>query len=385
MIAALALTFLGVSSTSAEITEAPAVFVATDFDAKAYAEQQRQDAQRLIFNEGKEMVPGFEILLSGAKRQSLNEPQAPNGPMKVGVSQEIFAPVSFMGFKTLPGKAQMHRRGAVRLDEDGFTWFTRVRTPGTSAIRVQLTDVDLPPGVGLWIYNRRGESSGPYDVQYLDEDGEDPTGEIWSHTLSGDELRIQLLYQGPRAPHKLLEIRFTLSQVVHLDARFQLAERLGKESGREKAFCGDNYYGNANAYGNANCVDNAACESIPSSLDGLENAIAHIQYVDGGDSFICSGGLVNDMQSSGTPYFLTANHCIGNQASASSMEAFFRYEASCGGDCDDNPDSVGSSVVGATLLANGGVSANDFSFLRLSELPSGSHASRLAKRVVLQL
>lgn len=49
-----------------------------------------------------------------------------------------------------------------------------------------------------------------------------------------------------------------------------------------------------------------------------------------GRTGLCSGTLMNDARNSGTPYFLSANHCISTQASASSLQTrwFFR-SASC--------------------------------------------------------
>ena len=41
-----------------------------------------------------------------------------------------------------------------------------------------------------------------------------------------------------------------------------------------------------------------------------------------GSGFACTGGLLADLPGSGTPYLLTANHCISTQAAASSLQVF---------------------------------------------------------------
>src|SRR3989344_3743553 len=46
----------------------------------------------------------------------------------------------------------------------------------------------------------------------------------------------------------------------------------------------------------------------------------------GANTYLCTGTLLNDSRSSGTPYFLTANHCISKQSEAASLQTdwFFR-------------------------------------------------------------
>ncbi|WP_289240874.1 hypothetical protein [Delftia sp.] len=48
-------------------------------------------------------------------------------------------------------------------------------------------------------------------------------------------------------------------------------------------------------------------------------------YVQNGQGYVCSGTLINDKAGSGTPYFLTANHCISTQTVASTLETSWFY------------------------------------------------------------
>ena len=123
--------------------------------------------------------------------------------------------------------------------------------------------------------------------------------------------------------------------------------------------------------GGDDCLADASCfdSSDLGVIESYRRAVAHLQYVDGADAYICSGGLVNDTDDSTVvPYFLTANHCFDNQSAASSLEAFWDYRSSsCNGivpDVDTLPRSNG-----ATLLASSPNS--DFTFLRLNSIPSG--------------
>jgi V8-like Glu-specific endopeptidase len=93
--------------------------------------------------------------------------------------------------------------------------------------------------------------------------------------------------------------------------------------------------------------------------------------------YICSGGLVNNSRNDGTPLFLTANHCIGRDREAQSLEAFFDFRADSCTDiswCTASYTVLRSSLpttLGATLLAAG--SSGDYSLMQLSQNPPGRH------------
>jgi lysyl endopeptidase len=98
-------------------------------------------------------------------------------------------------------------------------------------------------------------------------------------------------------------------------------------------------------------------------------SVARMVFVSGAGTFVCTGTMLNDAASSGTPYFLSANHCISTQAEASSLMTDWFYRAtSCGGSTL-NPGTR-RLTGGATLLY--ATSNTDTSFMRLNDAaPSG--------------
>jgi lysyl endopeptidase len=121
----------------------------------------------------------------------------------------------------------------------------------------------------------------------------------------------------------------------------------------------------AKAIGDAgSCEVDVSCNSSYSSSES--NAVARMVFTSQGASYQCSGTLLNDTTSSGTPYFLSANHCISTQAEASSLQTYWFYRA---GTCNSGTLSSASTTRtgGATLLY---ASANtDTSFMRLIDTP----------------
>jgi hypothetical protein len=67
------------------------------------------------------------------------------------------------------------------------------------------------------------------------------------------------------------------------------------------------------------------------SLPAASDALARLYFVfydpNGAYAAVCSATLLNDSVSSGTPYLLTANHCISTQAVASTLESKFQYRS----------------------------------------------------------
>jgi lysyl endopeptidase len=85
-----------------------------------------------------------------------------------------------------------------------------------------------------------------------------------------------------------------------------------------------------------------------------------------GDGFTCTGTLLADTATtSQIPYFYTAEHCIGDQATANTLNTFWGYEATtCGG----------STAAANTQLATGSTylyssATTDASLLRLNSAP----------------
>jgi lysyl endopeptidase len=70
--------------------------------------------------------------------------------------------------------------------------------------------------------------------------------------------------------------------------------------------------------------------SCTTPLPAASNAVIWLVYINNGGTYICSGTVLNNTASDGTPYVLTANHCISSQTVASTLYSEFNYRsASC--------------------------------------------------------
>ncbi len=293
---------------------------------------------RLSALEGAEKAAAFEVQVPADQLNALKSSRPNGGPLWVGAHGSV--DLAFVAGETSGTFGTL-------VESDGRSvWSGAFRSPGATGLRLHLTDLALPKGAELYVFGRHGHAFGPYT---------DIHDELWTNTVAGDEIVLQL--HRPTRDMRAGGRLFTVAQLAHLGERFAFG------MSAEKAFCS----------WNDSCITNAECESIPGAVQPVQDAVAYLIFSLPGGSFICSGGLLNDTSSSGTPYFLTANHCFSTQSAASSLEAYFQWTVGCGASCGSqfNPPGSVPRVLGASLLATN--SSTDFTFLELnSAAPSGS-------------
>jgi len=121
-------------------------------------------------------------------------------------------------------------------------------------------------------------------------------------------------------------------------------------------------------------------DAIPTGLSGAceldvscypayadeSDATARMNFVFEGYSYECTGTLLNDKFASGTPWLLSANHCIPDQTTASTLQTDWFYR-STGCDTEDLNPQYRTLWGGATLLYAAG--ETDTAFMRLSDAP----------------
>ncbi|MEN8164238.1 MAG: serine protease, partial [Acidobacteriota bacterium] len=213
-------------------------------------------------------------------------------------------------------------------------WTGAVHAEGAAALRVHFSDVDFPEGAELYIYNDRGEAFGPYTDRGLLG-----TGDFWSHTITGETMMLQV-----RTPANVARTYFTIADVGFMGSGFHYAQY--RQRSNEKSFC---------SY-NADCV---------TANSGTDTSIAHYTFIQRPYIYMCSGGLIADEGQSGTPYFLTANHCLSRDKVAETVETYFFYTGSSNCSGPAASQTVGASIVNTNKTG-------DYSLLQLSATPSGT-------------
>jgi V8-like Glu-specific endopeptidase len=327
------------------------------FDPAAAALEMELLHQRL-WESRAEAVPIDLGPLTDAERARLEDPFASSEmKMLVGVDRGLDAAVDPVLWSRPGLKAAQSRVGGAHTLYDGtFVWTAVLRSPGATAVRAHLSDIDLPAGAKLYAYSPAGEAYGPY------ANGPRGDHQIWTNTVAGDTLLLQLELEGPVTREQLHGAWFVIDSVGHMGPQFELARWAGGPGA--KAFCDG-----ATGPVNASCVENADCSNIPQAITAAKSAVAAMLFQSRGSFYICSGGLLADVAGSGTPYFLTANHCLSKGNEASSLETYFDHTAPCGTTSCDYGWTSGRVAPGSTLLSSNRTA--DYTLVQLDAIPDG--------------
>jgi hypothetical protein len=215
-----------------------------------------------------------------------------------------------------------------------------LRSPGSRGIRVEFGNFDAGEG-RVWVHDGT-HVAGPYTGK-----GPHGDGNFWSETVESGAAIVE--YEPAAGRGNELEPPFELRSIAH-----QQRTHLDLTDGTTDPA---DY-----------CEVDANCNA---EYQGSMSSVAQISYMDGGVGYFCSGALVATRDNSFKPYFLTAGHCVNNEAAARTVEAYWTYQtASCGGKAPDRSQST-KSTGGAHLVASGGPGDGDFSLILLQNVPSG--------------
>jgi hypothetical protein len=211
-----------------------------------------------------------------------------------------------------------------------------IKSSGASGIGVHFRNFALADDEQVYVYGGASNSSvfGPFT-----NEGPWGSGEFWSGTVSGDTAVIEFFKRGENGKG------FEIFEISHLFTDLDWRLR-------------------SNESDVLNCEVDASCFG-----DAEKNAVGRIIFNDNGGAFVCTGTLLNDVAQDRTPYFLTANHCVGSQAVAQTVEVYWFYQTSS---CDSGVlRSWVHSPPGTNLLA--AQRSNDFALLRLvNNAPGGA-------------
>ena len=118
------------------------------------------------------------------------------------------------------------------------------------------------------------------------------------------------------------------------------------------------------------CLSDISCSAQTAAIQNASRGIGRIAFISAKRIYVCTGGLLNDAESSGTPYFLTAHHCLGNQAEVSSMQVAWDYRTPGCGQSPPLPTDLEKSR-GGHLLSTGDFGISDSTLVRLNQIPTG--------------
>lgn len=262
------------------------------------------------------------------------------------------------------------------LGDGSHLWRIAVRSNAATGMRVEFSNFDVGAGK-VWVHS--GASvDGPYTAR-----GPYGNGEFWSGTVAGDSLVIEYQASSPtaggtdgsgappfhvhRVSHEAFDAKAAAARVANALSGAMLGG-LGSRGGLQPLSPAPTALPDYAA----SCDLDVNCYTqwlmAKKSVGQIE--FEETQGLEQG-TFLCSGAAVATRDNSFAPYFLTAGHCIHDEAAARSIQTFWAYEsAGC---------SLGSPTTRGTLNSqNGGhlvtwstIQNGDWSLVLLPNIPAG--------------
>ena len=215
-------------------------------------------------------------------------------------------------------------------------------SPSAAALRVELALKGAPVGLMVRFAGAAGSQVfGPYPASMIA--GQTP---FWSPVLEGNTATIELALPAGAAVGDAMISLPLISHLVVAGAALKQADPLHSIGA------------------SGSCEVDVACMSstLQQQAATAINAVARVVLTDLGQTYLCSGTLLNDSITSGTPYFLSANHCIDDDdddpaaskgspaATAASINTYWFFQAArCGVDTSSDVNFV-VVASGAKLL-----------------------------------
>ena len=223
-------------------------------------------------------------------------------------------------------------------------WRMAIRSPGSRGMRVEFDNFSVGAG-SVWVHDG-AHVAGPYTGRGLYDDGH-----FWSGAAFSGSATVE--YEpAANAPANSGAALLKSAPSPH-QARTALDATAATKDPADY------------------CELDATC--YPDWQSTL-SAVGQISFVDNGDEILCSGALVSTRDNSFKPYFLTAGHCVNNEAAARTVEVYRTYQTpACGGTPPTTRTTSLKSTVGAHLIGFGGMADGDFSLVPLKDASRGHH------------
>ena len=230
-----------------------------------------------------------------------------------------------------------------RLADGGMAARINVISPGAAAMRLGVRLAKTDPGVALRFVGS-GDPQRVYGPFGAAEVASART--YWSPVLEGEVATIEIYLPRGVAPAAVQMALPEISHLVVTAASLQKAEPVSD-------------IGTSGL-----CEVDVACVATPAALNQAK-AVAKMIFTKQGNTFACTGTLLNDSIASNTPYFFVSSHCITSQEAASSLVTYWFFDAVACGSLAVPP--YVSIAGGAVLLARSVDS--DWALVRLRSAP----------------
>ncbi len=243
----------------------------------------------------------------------------------------------------------LHNSGSWKTLSDGSKlWRLAIKSEGAITMNLLLENVNIPSGASLYLFDdAKSTRVGAYTVRNNREDGL-----LGTELLHGDKMIVEYHEPANVAGQGTL----TIANVIH---GYRTLTRVQNDLAKA-----------LNSSGSCNIDVNCPLGDL------WKNQSRSVAMIVVNGNGVCTGALINNTCDDGTPYFLTANHCLSGNTGSSAFR--FNWEVaegdatlSCASTTNTSSSynlssSYDQSANGATVLASSGNS--DFALLEIDNM-----------------
>ncbi len=215
----------------------------------------------------------------------------------------------------------------------GRVWRVGIHCPGATSVSFVFDVYDIPEGGRVFVVDQSGDHIGAFTR-------ESSGGATSMAVMPVEGETIIVEYQVPAG---LQAGSLRIGQVTHGYRSLTDPDRAFNASG--------------------SCNNNVVC---PEGTPWANEIKSVAKIINGGDW--CTGQLINNCTSTGTPYFLTANHCVSGE-NVGSWVFLFNYQSATCSPSANGPTT--QTVSGASLLYSN--ASTDVALLQLNNAPPSSY------------
>ena len=227
-------------------------------------------------------------------------------------------------------------------------WRLNISSKDALNLSVNFDNFYLPEGARLYLYNNeKSDLQGAYTS--INNNNSNILG---SWFVDGDNLWIEYFepsnVKGQGSLH--------LTNIIH---GYRLAGKHQLFTEEQKAL-----------NDSGNCNQDVDCP-VGADFEPIKNEVKHsIAFLNLGNGFICSGGLINNVNNDKTPYFLTANHCFNAGGGTNPAQYSMRFNwitsgtPRCGTTTNTQQGPMNFVMNGSTLKAKS--EQSDFMLVELN-------------------
>jgi len=272
-------------------------------------------------------------------------------PMRVGVSLDADITMQNAGTWTdLPMGARL--------------WTLKVKVPGAKALTLGFEDFHLAEGSKLFFYNEnRKQVLGAFTSENNLENRSFAIEQVQGEVVCIEyyEPAYKKAGSADKTTFRIFDVGYFYREFTDLKPYKDTQTRVQESE---------------------SCEVDVNCSPVGDEWQDEKRGVAQITLKSGGSWYVCTGSLMNNTNSDGTPYFLTAFHCGEDNTTTNEFNQWifkFKYEApaaqASGSGTTITSEPTGSrSITGCTKKASGDISGgSDFLLLLLNSTPTAAY------------